>query len=181
MAEWTPERKAAQSAMMKERHAKSGEAANPPSAPSANSFSDEQKAAAKVAFAEQRIETKRVPMGSSRGILPVHDTPEGYVDRWVKADPGRIEKALQSGREFVRDASVGDRTVDRGSSVGAIVHNENDGTPLYLMRIPKEYFDEDQKAKQEKVDRLEEGLRRPKTKQWGDFESESSISSGRLK
>lgn len=180
MTQWTQERRDAHAAMIKEK-ALAKQAARQNPAPSANSFSDEQKAAAKTALAEKRIETKRVPMGSARNILPVHDTPEGYVDRWIKASPGRIEKALASGREFVRDASVGDKTVDRGSSVGAVVHNEADGTPLYLMRIPKEYFDEDQKAKQEKSDRMEEGLRRPKTKQWGGFESESTISSGRLK
>ena len=182
---WTQERKDAASAKMKARHAAKtgGTAAIPPSAipPSANSFSDEQKAAAKTALAEKRIETKRVPMGSARNILPVHDTPDGYVDRWIKDSPGRLEKALKSGREFVREATVGDRQVDRGSSVGAVVHNDNDGTPLYLMRIPKEYYDEDQKAKQEVVDKKEDGLRRPKTKQWDGFESESTIGSGRLK
>jgi hypothetical protein len=73
-----------------------------------------------------------------------------YVYRFVNDTGSRIEVFKQAGYELVTtdELTVGDARVmdstDLGSSKRVV---SNDGTTSYLMRIKKEWYDEDQKAK----------------------------------
>lgn len=135
---WTEEQKQAASERMKQKHA-----------------------AKRTAEVRDRV---RVPIGANRDITAVHDTPDDYVDRWVNDIHGRIEKFKQAGYEFVESASVGDEVVDgTHAQAGVVSKDMGKGVTAYLMRQRKEYFEEDQKAKQAIVDRTEESMRRTKS------------------
>lgn len=112
---------------------------------------------------EQR--PKRIPIsGDSRNVLTISDQDPNYVYRWVNDMKGgmRIRKFLAAGYDFVKDPNleVGDG-LEVGSISGmgdAIQREVGEGTISYLMRILKEYYDEDQNAKLIKATEIEAGI-----------------------
>ena len=92
---------------------------------------------------------ERVPFGSPEQRFDVPDDDgfryHVFNDRWKK-EPGRIQRALNSGYEFVE-------TDKSGGNVGT---NE-DGTEIkgVLMRIPKELWKEDRAVREREMDRIE--------------------------
>jgi hypothetical protein len=72
-----------------------------------------------------------------------------FNDNWRK-EPGRIQRAMDAGYEKVAESPI------NGMAVGT---NE-DGTPIngVLMRIPKEWYDEDQEKKQAEVDKVDQEI-----------------------
>lgn len=135
MTEWTKEQRQAASDRMKQRHA-------------------QKKSASKTG-------AMRVPVGGSRNVTTVNDTPEGYVDRWVNDSEGRVERFKRAGYENVSSASVGDSGVDASHAEGGVVSREmGQGVTAYLMRQRVDYFEEDQAAKQQTVDDSEDSIRR---------------------
>lgn len=107
-------------------------------------------------------ESERIPVGGQRQRMTVGEKDDGYVYRWVNDNPGNIERYLAGGYEFVEhDTQVGDQPSDgdHGQPVDKTVSMQVGRTrtsvngTAYLMRIRREYFDEDQEAKRE--DRLE--------------------------
>lgn len=132
---WTAEQKRAASERMKQQH--------------------EQKKAASVS------NSMRVPIGGSRNITNVNDTPGGYVDRWVNDKDGRIERFKRAGYENVSAASVGDSGVEgTHANAGVVSKDMGKGVTAYLMRQREDYFKDDQAAKQSKVDDAEDSIRR---------------------
>lgn len=100
---------------------------------------------------------ERIPVNGNRDILTVADKKDDLEYRWVLDSPGRLEKFFQAGWEIVKDnLKVGQTAVDSGSRLGDAVTTSRGGQVLVLMSIPKEWYDQDQKAKQEKVDAVEE-------------------------
>lgn len=100
---------------------------------------------------------ERIPVNGNRDILTVMNKKPELEYRWVVDTPGRIEKFKQGGWEVVQDEAltVGQKAVDTGSKLGSAITTSRGGQTLVLMAIPKEWYDEDQLAKQEKVDSLE--------------------------
>src|SRR3990167_2564154 len=104
--------------------------------------------------------TKRTPIGGPRNILTVTNKDPNYFYRWVNDTPGRIDRFLQAGYEVVNhEAEVGEKTVDRASKLGSAVTMVRGSATLVLMRIPLEWYNEDQAAKQEEIDSLEASMR----------------------
>lgn len=105
----------------------------------------------------QKTRVTRTPVGGARDILTVHGKDPNFVYRWVIDSPGRIQRFVEGGYEVVQeDLEVGQKTVDRGSKLGsAVTKAGGSGQTLVLMRIPKEWYDEDQLAKQAQIDALE--------------------------
>lgn len=104
---------------------------------------------------------ERVPVGGTRDILTVKDKDPNYEYRFVNDLPGRLLRFQDAGWEVVTDdLKVGQEAVDAPSGkVGkAVTKNVGHGTVGVLMRIPKEWYDEDQAAKQDKVDALEASM-----------------------
>lgn len=86
----------------------------------------------------------------------------GYVRRFVNDSPGRVQRFIDAGYEPVRDPSANRSEFGGTSALGDSVIRQDvgSGKTAVLMEIPQEWYDEDQAKKQERVDSLENGLRR---------------------
>ena len=116
--------------------------------------------------------TARVPFGAQRLKLQLSDADEkeflrkGYVLRWINDQDGRIERARSGGYEYVKPeeaTSLGQGVIHQGNTdIGSVVSKVvSKGEPIiraYLMKIQKKYYDEDQKAKNRKLDELDQTL-----------------------
>lgn len=135
-------------------------------------WTEEQKAAAskriqekkQVKVAMRTTERIRIPVGSRRDITAVRDCPNGFRDRWVNDNPGRIDKFKSAGYETVPSANVGDDGVDGTHAESGVVSRDmGQGVTAYLLRQRMEYFLEDRAEKQRLVDETENSIRRKKT------------------
>jgi hypothetical protein len=108
---------------------------------------------------------KRIPMSLPHRRLAVPALP-GYVLRWIRGDRDRLLRAQQAGYSFVErdeievgspgiaDNPLSDGNTDMGSRVSRSAGDSSEGLRLYLMKLPQEYWDEDQKevdAQQEQI------------------------------
>lgn len=78
------------------------------------------------------------------------DKDPSYVYRFVNDTGSRIQNFKAAGYEFVTgdDLIVGDNRVSDATDLGSAKRViSNDGTTSYLMRIKKEWFEEDQANK----------------------------------
>lgn len=102
----------------------------------------------------------RIPVAGPRDILTVAGKDPNYSYRWVKDLPGRIQRFLDGGYEIVNhDAQVGQKAVDSGSRLGTAITRLDGANTLVLMRIPLEWYNEDQERKQAEIDAVEDSLR----------------------
>jgi hypothetical protein len=110
---------------------------------------------------KETVERKqRIPVSGPRDILTIADKDPNYVYRWVKDLPGRIQRFLDAGYEIVNhEATVGQRAVDSGSRVGTAVTRLDGGNTLVAMRQLREWYNEDQEAKQTQLNAMEDALR----------------------
>ena len=117
----------------------------------------------------------RQPVGS-RNRLTVAGKDPGYAYRWVVDYDGtgdRLTEFKDAGYEFVPSGlhGVGDKRVDVGDALGSVESKlMGNGQKGYLMRQTKEFYDEDQKAKQIKVNKSEEALKTPFDGSYGKVE-----------
>lgn len=117
---------------------------------------------AEAAPVRQRVTREtRTPVDGARDILTVRGKDPNFEYRWVIDSPGRIQRFQEGGWEVDTAASeVGQKTVDRESKVGsATTKASGDGRTYVLMRIPKEWYEEDQKAKQDRITALESSMK----------------------
>ena len=112
---------------------------------------------------EDRTETgrkKRIPLGTPQAKLAVPGR-KGFVRRWINDSPGRLLRAEEADWTPVIDDIESE---EKGRAVGknALVGTKEDGSPLYayLMEIPEDIYNEDQKAKQKPLDEFDDALRR---------------------
>lgn len=123
----------------------------------------------------------RVPLGTPRQKLQ-SDQRKGHVRRWVNDTPGRLAQAKLAGYEHVLERADADGS---GQYRSAIVGTNDIGGPLkaYLMEIPREFYEEDQKAKQDAIDEVDKTILRgnirgadPKDSAEHFYKSEEGIS-----
>ena len=103
----------------------------------------------------------RTPV-SQRNILTVKGKDPNYEYRIVNDVEDRITQFQEAGYELVENETVevGDKRVSQGTSVGSKkVFSVGQGTKAYVMRIKKEWYDEDQRAKQVQVDMQESSIK----------------------
>jgi len=107
---------------------------------------------------------KRVPLGT-RDVLTIRpeDKDPNYIYRFVNDDGDRLRRFRDAGWEIVekRDGmQIGDPDAGAGSQLGSVVAKtvgkEKTG---YAMRIRRQYYEEDQEAKAEKIRRAEADLK----------------------
>lgn len=105
----------------------------------------------------------RVPVASNRAPLTYRGLDrENFEPRWVLDKDDRIALFLEAGYSFVpkRANTVGDKTVD-SKTLDTRVSKSSGGRSLFLMQLPKQFYNDDQKAKQRAVDELDESMKRP--------------------
>jgi hypothetical protein len=96
---------------------------------------------------------KRTPVSGNRDILTVDGLDPTYEYRWVRdvsEDGQRIFRFLNAGWEFSPKDNlvVGQNMVFKSDNLGSIVRTPaGRGEYLYLMRVYKEWFNEDKVAK----------------------------------
>lgn len=108
--------------------------------------------------------TNRIPVGKqNRDLLTIkqEDKDPDFEYRIVKDKPGRIDRFLRGGYEIVQQAGlqVGDDTANKVSAEGSPAQIDlGRGEKGYLMRIPKEWYEEDQQAKEQELKSREETM-----------------------
>lgn len=130
----------------------------------ANTAKKEEAVVEKAAEAKKPAQRqRRSPLDGARDILTVYGKDPNFVYRWVRNDEGRIQWFQERGYEVVtRDHEVGQTAVDSGSKLGSAVTKFGGGTvTLVLMRIPKEWYDEDQAAKEASIAATEKAMQDP--------------------
>ena len=110
---------------------------------------------------------KRTPVSGQRDILTVMGKNPEFEYRWVsdKDDAGaRIFVFKEAGYEFVQMeevSGIGENNVYTTDNVGSIVARpDGSGRYLFLMKIRKEWYDEDQVAKANQIDETELSIKR---------------------
>lgn len=117
---------------------------------------------------------ERVPFGAMRQKLQVDENAiPGYRLYWFSDKDLRIQDAEAAGYEFVYQheiGRVGERDVlpdqlDQGEKVIYAVDTTEQGLPLigYLMKIKKQWYEKDKKAKALRLAEMEESLKQPNT------------------
>ena len=120
-------------------------------------MSDNKEAIAKV----PRGRTRRTPIGT-RNVLTVAGKDPNYEYRIVNDSGDRVQEMLDRDYEIVNadDVRVGDKRVNAASSEGSVAQvSVGQGMKAVVMRIRKEWYEDDQKAKADHVDKLEDATR----------------------
>lgn len=101
---------------------------------------------------------QRTPVGT-RNVLTVAGKDPNYVYRIINDSGDRVQEFLDAGYELVSASSVrvGDKRVGKATSEGSISQvSVGQGMKGYIVRIRKEWYEEDQAVKQRRVAELEE-------------------------
>lgn len=105
---------------------------------------------------------KRTPI-TGKQPLAVRGKEPGFQYRVVNDVDDRVLEMEDAGYEVVRggDATVGDKRVDRPTEAGSVKHfSVGGGTKAVLMRIPEEWYNEDQDAKMGRLRQLEDSTKK---------------------
>jgi hypothetical protein len=103
----------------------------------------------------------RVPVGQ-RNVLTVKGQDPNYVYRVVNDVDDRVAQFLEGGYELVdKDSTdVGDKRVSQGTAIGSKQEvSVGQGIKAKIMRIPKEWYEEDQARKQSFVNKQEASIK----------------------
>lgn len=114
---------------------------------------------------------KRTPI-TVRNRLAVRDQDPNYHYRIVNDIEDRIEQFKEQGYEPVNAGPVGDKRVDTSTGLGSVpTFSVGQGTKAVVMRIKKEWYAEDQEAKDARVNATEETMRQDakKAADYGSF------------
>jgi hypothetical protein len=123
---------------------------------------------------KRKGDATRVPMSTAQLKLAVPEIP-GYHLHWMMGTPSRIAQAMKAGYTFVDhdevdvvntgladDASKNGNT-DMGSRVSTVAGNDTgeDGKEqrLYLMKLPLEYWEQDQASLESKNEQIASTIR----------------------
>ena len=116
-------------------------------------MSDIKEAIAKA----PRGRPQRTPVGT-RKVLTVAGKEAGYEYRVINDSGDRVQEFLDAGYELVDASSVrvGDKRVNNGTAEGSKAQlSVGQGQKAFVVRIRKEWYDEDQAKKQAHVNELE--------------------------
>src|SRR5262245_16565657 len=111
-------------------------------------------AAADPAATESDARSNRRPFGVAQAKLNFPPARPGFAQRVFNDTPGRIQRAIEGGYSH--------RKAPDGKPYSAVVGVNQDGSGMvgYLMEIPREWYDEDQREKQKVNDRIDESIKR---------------------
>lgn len=110
--------------------------------------------------AKESVRPKRTPLGA-RNRLTFGEQDPNFVYRVINDQDDRLKAAQEAGYEFVMgDGQLGDTRVAEGGKVDSRISKPvGNGVRGFLMRIPREYYEEDQKAKADRIDATERAMK----------------------
>jgi hypothetical protein len=116
--------------------------------------------AKKSAKRPDRSKTVRQPLGQRNRLTFRGDMEEGYNYRVINDKDARLQDALDGGYEFVHSKEkLGDDSAAEGTAMDSRVAKPvGGGTTGYLMRIPNEFYEADQAAKEADIKKTEKGM-----------------------
>lgn len=130
---------------------------------------------------QSRVDTnarprQRVPVHGSRDILTILSGKDpAFHYRYIKdvqEDGARILRFLNAGYEFVRSdeesLQIGQNHVMKTKEHGSIVAVKEGAGNLYLMKIKREWYDEDQAAKEQSIKDTERMITRKRDEKTDD-------------
>ena len=114
----------------------------------------------------KRKKPKRKPLASKDILKYPKDGLEDFEVRIVNDVPGRVKRFIDAGWEIVTgDKWKGYNASDEPSKMGSIeskhVGKGNHELEGIVMKIPKDWYHEDQQAKQKELDEIEEAMNAP--------------------
>lgn len=121
---------------------------------------------------------KRTPI-TVRNRLSLKERDPNYHYRIVNDVDGRVDQFLEGGWEVVKDAKVGDKRVENSTGVGSVpTVSVGQGIKGVVLRIKKEWYEEDQAVKMQEVAASEETMRQDarRAADYGSLKSKVSIS-----
>ena len=100
---------------------------------------------------------ERTPLGAREQKMARVASP-GMVGRWINDTGDRIARALRGDWKHVMESTGVD---GEEKPVSMVVGTHENGQPLtaYYMEIPERFYREDQKAKQQQVDLIDEAIK----------------------
>ncbi len=104
---------------------------------------------------------KRVPIGT-RNILTVDGKDPAFHYRIINDTGDRVQEFVDAGYELVdaKSVRIGDKRLNQASTEGSISQiSVGQGDKGYLVRIKKEWYEEDQRSKQTKVQAIEDATK----------------------
>lgn len=101
---------------------------------------------------------RRSPL-TNRDKISVHKRDPNYHYRLVNVDKDRVDEFIERGYEIDPQGQVGDARVDSAAPLGGFAQiSVGGGMKAVMMRQKWEYFQEDQKIKQQQVNELEASM-----------------------
>ena len=101
---------------------------------------------------------QRASLGK-RDRLSIKNREDGYTYRIVNDVDDRVEQLTSVGYEICTKeqvGAIGNKRVDNTSSIGSAAHfSVGQNTKAVVMRIPDDWYKEDQRIKQTEIDALE--------------------------
>lgn len=107
-------------------------------------------------------QARRTPVNGTRNRLTVRGKDPAYEYRIVNDTDDRIQEMIDRGYEIVKDQNVqiGDKRVATPVAEGTPQKiSVGGGTQAYVMRIKKEFYEEDKAAKAQQVNELESSMK----------------------
>lgn len=128
------------------------------------------------------VRPKRIPVGARPALAVVGKDPN-FEYRWVNDVEGRISMFQEGGWKLCTndEVDVGNFRAESETPEGSLaskVVNPTDGTKAYVMKIPKEWFLEDQRNHDAKLSQDERDFFAPNTSD-GEYGSVKIDRSGR--
>jgi len=113
----------------------------------------------KAVIDAKKSRPQRTPLGQ-RNRLSFDNLDPNFQYRIINDRDDRLKRAQQAGYEFVEsDEIIGDIRVAEGTSIDSRVAKPvGNGITGYLMRIPKEFYDEDQAGKIAEIEKTEAAM-----------------------
>lgn len=116
---------------------------------------------------QAKQERNRRPFSSKEPNLPL-PTIAGFIPRWFNDEENRLPRAQDAGWEFVnpsefptfRPSQHVAPNSDLGSRISVVCGTDELGQSIraYLMKINKDFWDEDQAAKQKEIDETDKAI-----------------------
>lgn len=110
----------------------------------------------------KKRENRRASINGTRNILNVKGKDPNYEYRIVNDDDDRITQFQEIGYEIVNEntVKVGDKRVAAPTQEGSPVKiSVGGGKTAYLMRIRKEFYQEDQDLKAQRINEVEASMK----------------------